>query len=157
MNKSHKHAYDGNGKCSCGQTHDHPHENMQQHANEALFGQSDEIPAVFSHSVQIELDKEASEDEMKARFVEWVESLKQWAAQNKLFIGHIKIFAESEKGFNLWLSTTGKKTNIKGSNAGESYKMRVLTVSMTVIVFGTDEKSLRTVTMDDLNNKIANP
>lgn len=158
MNDPHKHSYGSTGKCSCGHIHEHSHscghEHALEHLNQELFGQAKEVPAVFSHSIQIELKKEVSGEELKALLIDWIEDLKQWISQNKYFIGHIKIFAENGKSFNIWLSTTGGKINEKHSPDILNYKVEHCTINMTVIVFGAHEQNLREVTLNSLNSRI---
>lgn len=158
MNKPHKHSYDSTGKCSCGYAHVHlqsnEHEYAHGHSHQELFGESNEVPAVFSQSVGIKFKEEITGEELKARLTDWMEGLKDWVSKNKYFIGHIKLFIENEDGFTLWLSTTGKEINIKAPPERQPCKIRCCTVNMTAIVFGTDEQTLRTVSLENLNNVI---
>jgi hypothetical protein len=96
--KVHKHSKCDEHQPQCGCTHNHSHEE--------LYGESKEVPAVFSHSTSFELDKEMTGDKLKDCLVDWVECLKLWVSGNKYFIGHIKIFVENEKSFNLGQKVT---------------------------------------------------
>lgn len=146
FNKVHKPTKYNKHQHNCGCTHDHSHE--------ALYGELKEVPAVFSYSTSFELDKEVTGDELKSCLVDWVESLKLWVSDNKYFIGHIKIFAENEKGFNLWLSTTGKNINIKSSEKYQDNNIKNITINMTAIIFGTDEQTLRSITLENLDRRL---
>lgn len=145
FNKVHKHSKSDQNQNKYDCTHNHSHEE--------LYGEFQEVPAVFSHSTSFELDKEITGDKLRDALIDWVESLKLWVSDNKYFIGHIKVFVENEKGFNLWISTTGKKINIKAS---EEYQDNIesITINMTAIIFGTDEQTLRSVTLENLDKKL---
>lgn len=153
MNKIQKPSFNKVHKRS---KHDEHHHNCgcHNHSHEELYGELQEVPAVFSHSTSFEFDKEVTGDKLKDCLVDWVESLKLWVSDNKYFIGHIKIFVENEKGFNLWLSTTGKKVNIKASGEYQDNNIKNITINMTAIIFGTDEQTLRSVTLGNLNKKL---
>ncbi|MCH5139085.1 hypothetical protein JMF89_18140 [Clostridiaceae bacterium UIB06] len=142
----HKHSKNTEHQHECGCGHDHSHED--------LYGELQEIPAVFSHSVSFELDKEVPGNTLKDCLVDWIESLKLWVSDNKYFIGHIKIFAENNQGFNLWLSTTGNKINIKTSEEYEKNNIKNITINMTAIVFKADEQTLKSVMLENLNKKL---
>lgn len=142
----HKHAKGNEHQHKCGCNHEHSHEE--------LYGELQEIPAVFSHSVSFEFDKEVTGDKLKDYLVDWIESLKLWVSENKYFIGHIKVFAESNQGFNLWLSTTGSKINIKASNEYEKNNIKNITINMTAIVFLAKEQTLKSVMLENLNKKL---
>jgi SHS2 domain-containing protein len=146
FNKVHKHSKHDEHQDNCGCTHNH--------SNEELYGELQEVPAVFSHSTSFELDKEVTGDKLKDCLVDWVESLKLWVSDNKYFIGHIKVFVENKKGFNLWLSTTGKKVNIKASGEYQDNNIKNITINMTAIIFGTDEQTLRSVTLENLDKNL---
>lgn len=152
---THIHSYDKTGKCSCGHdhAHEHSHGDIHDRLHENLYGQPDEVPAVFSQTLQIELKEEVTGEEFKAHLVDWVESLKQWVSQNKYFIGHIKAFVESGEDYRLWLSTTGGEINVKDTSGGKTRKVKHCTVNITAIVFGADEQVLRTVTLNMLNKE----
>jgi hypothetical protein len=143
--KIHKHFQIDNHEHNCDCAHNHSHEE--------LYGQLKEVPAIFSYSDSFQFDKEVTGYEVKNSLVDWIESLRQWALQNKYFIGHIKIFAENRKKFNIWISTTGKKINIKASDNEGNSKLESITINMTVIVFGIDEQTLKLVTLENLNKK----
>lgn len=144
-NKVHKHLKTDNHEhnCDCNRVHSH----------EELYGELKEVPAVFSYSDLFKFDKEVTGYEMKNCLVDLIESLRQWTLQNKYFVGHIKVFAESGKDFNIWISTTGKKINIKASDNEGSNNLKSITINITVIVFGTDEQTLKLVTLENLNKK----
>lgn len=148
MNKSRKHSYDSAGNYSCVHDHAHPqsneqtHQHKHEHDHKELFGQADEVPAVFSESMMIQFKEDVSGQEVKTCLASCIESLKQWASKNKCFIGHIKVFVEGEDCFSLWLSTTGKDINVTSSTRSESHKLNNCTVNITAIVFDTDEQTL---------------
>lgn len=146
FSKVHKHSKDDEHQHKCGCTHNHSHEK--------LYGELQEVPAVFSNSTSFEFDKEVTGYELQNCLVDWIESLTQWVLQNKYFIGHIKIFAESRENFNLWISTTGKKINIKTSEEYKDNNLKNITINMTAIIFGTDEQTLRSVTLENLNKRL---
>ena len=115
-----------------------------------LYGQLQEVPAVFSHTTSFEFAEEVSEDKIQDGLKAWVEDLKQWALQNKYFIGHIKVFAESGKNLSLWISTTGKTTNIKALEDEKNSNIKEITINITAIVFRTDEQTLKSVSLKSL-------
>lgn len=127
---------------------------IHKHSHEELYGKSNEVPAVFSYSVSLKFDKEVTDYKLQTCLIEWIESLKQWALQNKYFIGHIKIFAEGGKDFSLWLSTTGKEINIKGSKDDQNSNIKNVTINMTAIIFGIDEQTLRSITLEILDREL---
>lgn len=145
-NKIHKHLHIHEHEHNCNRDHDHSHED--------LYGESKEVPAVFSYTTSFELNKEVTADELQNSLVNWIESLRQWALQNKYFIGHIKIFVESTKEFNLWISTTGKGINVKTSEDNIDNNIKNININITAIIFGTDEKTLRSVTLESLNKNL---
>lgn len=85
----------------------------------------------------------------------WIETLKQWVAQNNYSIGHIKVFAESGKDLSRWISTTGKTTNIKAIKYEENINIQRITINMTAIVFRTDEQTLKSVSLETLNRNLS--
>ncbi|AWI06129.1 hypothetical protein [Clostridium drakei] len=121
-----------------------------EHSKEELYGELKEVPAVFSNTISLELNKEILVNELQKSLEAWIESLKKWVLENKYFIGHIKAFIEGEENFNVWIATTGKKINIKTSENHEDEKVKSITVSITAIVFGTDEKTLKFTTLKKL-------
>lgn len=143
----HKHAKVNEHQHKCGCSHDHSHEE--------LYGELQEIPAVFSHSTSFELDEEVTGTKLKDCLVDWIESVKLWVSENKYFIGHIKIFAESNEGFNIWLSTTGSKINIKTSEEYEKNNIKNITLNMTAIIFRAEEQALKSVMLENLNKKLS--
>jgi hypothetical protein len=121
-------------------------ENHSHHHD--LFGEADEMPAVFSGTLAIGFNRNVNSDELCTRLAEWLKALTLWAAHNRCFVGHIKVFAESGEAFHLWLSTTGKGINIRNPHQGSDAAFRQGTVAVTAIVFGTDEENLKTAVMD---------
>lgn len=121
-----------------------------KYSKEELYGELKEVPAVFSNTISLELNKEILVNELQKSLEAWIESLKKWVLENKCFIGHIKAFIEGEENFNVWIATTGKKTNIKTSENHEDEKIKSITVNITAIVFGTDEKTLKFTTLKKL-------
>lgn len=121
-----KHQQDDHGghehpcsHCGC-DNKNHHHEDHQErpvhiqpHLPEELFGESGEVPAVFSQVLPMEFSQEISGYNLCTYLTNWLVSLTRWASKNKCFIGHIKIFAEDGESFHLWLSTTGGKINVK--------------------------------------------
>lgn len=144
--KVHKHSKGDEQQHNCGCTHNH--------SKEELYGEVQEVPAVFSYSTSFEFDKDVKGYELQTCLVDCLEDLKQWVVQNKHFIGHIKIFAESGKNFSIWLSTTGKKINIKTSEDNQDDNIKNIIINMTAIVFGTDEQTLRSVTLENLKKRL---
>jgi hypothetical protein len=109
---------------------------------------SEEVPAVFSHTTSFEFVREVSGDEVQERLEEWIEKIRQWVIENKYFIGHIKIFAESEKDLSLWISTTGKKINVKALKSKKDINIKGININMTAIVFRIDEQVLESVILE---------
>jgi hypothetical protein len=134
--------------------HQHSCENTHEHHKEELFGELQEIPTVFSWSKSFDFNTEVSGYELREGLVEWIEDLKKWVLQNKYFIGHIKIFVEGGKNFNFWISTTGKKINVKGSSDELVSNIKNITINITVIIFGPDEQTLRSITLENLYRKL---
>ncbi|AKN31753.1 hypothetical protein Ccar_13125 [Clostridium carboxidivorans P7] len=130
-----------------GKAHKHQH---HEHSKEELYGELKEVPAVFSNIISLELNKEVSVNGLEKSLEAWIESLKNWVLENKYFIGHIKAFVEGEENFNVWIATTGKNTNIKTSKNHEDEKVKSITVNITAIVFGTDDKTLKFITLKKL-------
>ena len=142
----HEHGKDSRNSeeaCDCGQVHDHTTECDPGHSRRDLSGAAEEIPAVFSRSFQLKSQQAITGEKLKDHLVAFIECLKQWAADKKYYIGHIKIFAQGEKGFTLWLSTTGKDINVKAAGRALSDHDEPYTVHVTAIIFGADEPSLR--------------
>lgn len=129
---------------------DHEHLCEHEHSHEDLFGETSEVPAVFSHKRSIEFSKKVTGNELCTNLVDWIEAIKLWTSQNKYFIGHIKAFAENGENFNLWISTTGNKVNIKGSTEWKKSILKSCNINITAIVFGTTEDNLRKVTLEKL-------
>lgn len=146
FSKVHKHSKHDDHEHKCGCTHNHSHEE--------LYGELKEVPAVFSYSTSFQFDREVTGYELQNCLIDWIESLKQWVAHNKYFIGHIKVFVESNENFSLWISTTGKKINIKASEEQQNNNLKNITINMTAIIFGTDEQTVRSVTLENLNKKL---
>jgi len=109
------------------------------------------VPAVFSQTLAMGFNRNIPGDELCKRLSDWLEALALWAVHNHCFVGHIKVFAESGEEFSLWLSTTGKGINIRNPHQGSGAVVHQATVAVTAIVFGTDDKSLRTVVTDQWN------
>lgn len=124
------------------------------HHEENLYGESKEVPAVFSYSTSFEFDKKITPHELQNSLMYWIESIKYWALQNKYFIGHIKIFVETAKKFNLWISTTGRNINIKTSEDNLDDDIKSININITVIIFGTDKQTLQSVTLENLNKSL---
>ncbi|AKA67416.1 hypothetical protein [Clostridium scatologenes] len=136
----HQHHHSHEGKCGCN----------HEHSKEELYGELKEVPAVFSNTISLELNKEILVNELEKSLEAWIESLKKWVLENKYFIGHIKAFIEGGENFNVWIATTGKETNIKTSENHGYEKIKGITVNITAIVFGTDEKTLKFTTLKKL-------
>ncbi|KPU42486.1 hypothetical protein OXPF_42710 [Oxobacter pfennigii] len=132
--RNHEHEHDEN--CSCG--HDHYH----GHSHEEIFGAKDEIPGVFSHSIEMNLENKITAEELKEALTKWIEGLKNWVSTNKYYIGHVKVFAGSDD-VNLWLSTTGRQINVKTSENSTDKIMDKFTINITAIIFGAQEKALK--------------
>jgi len=125
--------------------------NCECHSHHDLFGDAGEMPAVFSHTLTMDFNRNVPGDELCKRLTDWLEALALWTVHNHCFVGHIKVFAEGGEDFCLWLSTTGKGINIRNPQQGSGAAVRRGTVAVTAIVFGTDAKSLRTAVMDQWN------
>jgi hypothetical protein len=146
FSKVNKHSKHDEHQHNCGCNHNHSHDE--------LYGELNEVPAVVSYSISFQFDKEVTAHEVQVSLVDWMERLKQWVLENKYFIGHIKIFAEGEKDFNLWISTTGKKINIIGSWDEDEKRIQSITMNMTVIIFGPNEQTLRAITLETLKKTL---
>ncbi|MBV7274237.1 hypothetical protein I6U48_15120 [Clostridium sp. PL3] len=143
------------GSCNCNEhNHEHDHHHCD-HSHDELYGEKEELPAVFSYSTSLKFEKEINGSELQSCLIEWIESLKEWVLKNKYFIGHIKAFVEDENHhFKLWISTTGKNVNIKDNDNSKNDSIKTIAVNMTAIVFGTDERVLKKQALDILNKKL---
>lgn len=140
MDKPHDHCCDHDNSCE------------HEHCNETLFGEANEVPAVFSYKKSIQLNKGITGYELSVNLVDSFEAIKLWATQNKYFIGHIKLFIENgESNFDLWISTTGNKVNVKGSIEWEKSILKNCNLNMTAIIFGVEEYILRKIIIEKFN------
>lgn len=125
------------------------------HSNKELYGEVNEVPAVFSYCTSLKFYKEVPPQHLEKSLVDWIENLRLWAVQNKYFIGHIKAFVEGGEDFKLWISTTGKVINVKGSEVKEPSSLKFITINMTAIIFGIDEKDLKLIVLELLQKSTA--
>ncbi|QOX62358.1 hypothetical protein FRZ06_02780 [Anoxybacterium hadale] len=119
------------------------HLNHTIHDHGDLIGAAEEIPAVFSQTLLLQFERDMTENAISALLSDWLISIRHWALLHHHYIGHIKIFAEFEEGFQLWLSATGKEISVKNPARCLANPVRSGTAAVTAIVFGTDEESLR--------------
>ena len=147
------HQYD---QCSCGHDHDDHdscgHKYNREPGRQKLFGQVDEAPAIFSDTFEMDLEKEVKCDNLKALLTEWIEGLKEWAKKRKYYIGHIKAFIDSKDGYSLWLSTTGSGINVNDKHTNQSGAVSRCSISLTMIVFGTDKKTMQKAAVEQLTH-----
>jgi hypothetical protein len=155
MDEHKHHSHNSAEKCSCGHEHEHTDECLHVHTHEELYGETSEIPVVFSRSLKFKLKQEASEEKLKEQLLDWIECLKNWVSANKYYIGHIKVFAESEEGFKIHLSTTGKNINVREYNSGQHIKSGLFTLDITAIILGANEKSLTEEILNSLSDKFS--
>ncbi|MCR4435466.1 MAG: hypothetical protein QHH06_03135 [Clostridiales bacterium] len=156
-NGHHEHSED----CGCGhehhEHHDHHHEHTEDcghdHSHDDLYAANGEEPTVFSHSIPVKFSKETSGKALTSALTACVESLQKWTAQNKYLVGHIKLFVEGKDGANLWLASTGKRVNIKGTADWEDSILSSCTIHMTAIIFGPDLKTLEKTVWDYLDKQ----
>jgi hypothetical protein len=137
-----KHSGDSDDTCSCVHAHDHTLDGEPIHSQGDLLGKSEELPAVFSRSFQLELLQPVTGEELKDHLAEFIEHLKIWVAEKKYYTGHIKIFAQTGNGFTLWLSTTGKDINIKAAGSMAECK-EPYSIHLTAIIFGAEDLALK--------------
>lgn len=151
--KKHFHTHEN---CNCNEhNHEHEHHHHCDHSHDELYGEEEELPAVFSYSTSLKFEKEVNSSELQNCLIEWIESLKKWILENKYFIGHIKAFVEGgNNSFKLWISTTGKNVNIKQDNNSKNNSVKAITVNMTAIVFGSDQQVLKKQTLDILDKSL---
>lgn len=142
MHERDKNSCDSDETCSCGHAHDPTQDCEANHSRGDLFGKSEELPAVFSRSFQLRSRKPVTGEELKDYLVGFLENLKKWVTEKKYYIGHIKIFAQAENGFSLWLSTTGKDINIKAAGSMADYK-EPYSIHLTAIIFGAEDLDLK--------------
>jgi hypothetical protein len=133
------------------------HDSIAEDFHQDLYGERGEVPAVFSHKTLLNLVQEVSGEELGGSLTDWIDHLQQWLHQHQHLIGHIKVFVENGGNFNLWISTTGNKINIKGSTEWQTSRVKSCTLNMTIIVFGIDEDSLQRQTLDYLKKSIVFP
>ena len=136
--------------CTCGHVHDHSDEHFhgdiechEGHEHDVLFGQTDEIPAIYSDTFELRFGLELSSGYLCNCLTEWIESVKNWAAENKYFIGHIKAFVISDVGSSFWLSTTGQNVMIKTQQEENPELMSRCELNATMIVFGCEAEYLK--------------
>ncbi|MGD0152820.1 MAG: hypothetical protein ABSC17_03500 [Thermacetogeniaceae bacterium] len=98
-------------------------------------------PAIFSAATPISLEGEISGKGISTSLTQWIDGLQQWARTNGYLVGHIKVFIEGEQ--NLWLSATGGPVNLRPSTQWMEWAAKSFTLYMTAIVFGIDDRSLR--------------
>jgi hypothetical protein len=122
-------------------------------SHEDLHGELGEVPAVFSCSNSFELKNELTGKEIKNIILEFMGGVKKWAQENKYFIGHLKVFVKSEGDFNIWIATTGKEIDIKELSGQDEIDIKHIELDITLIVFGTDEKTLELKVLENLNKK----
>ena len=137
---------------NCHIDHDYDHAG---HDHGALLGVREEIPAVFSQTLTLQFDKDMTENAICALLSDWLTSIRHWARLHRYYIGHIKIFAEFEEGFQLWLSATGREISVKNPAMGLPKPVRSGTAAVTAIVFGTDEASLKAAVLNGWEDTLA--
>ncbi|MHC6179930.1 hypothetical protein ACYUJ6_08740 [Clostridium sp. JNZ X4-2] len=137
------------GKNSC----NHHHHLDNDYSHEDLYGESEEVPAVFSYSNSFEFRNELAGDEIKSIILEFIKDIKKWVQENKYFIGHLKVFVKSENDFNIWIATTGKKINVKELSGQDENNIKHIDLNMALIIFGTDEETLREMVLKNLDKK----
>jgi hypothetical protein len=96
-----------------------------------------------------------TENAICALLYDWLTSIQHWALFHHHYIGHIKIFAEFEEGFQLWLSATGREISVKNPARGLAAPVRSGTAAVTAIVFGTDEASLKVAVLNGWEETLA--
>ncbi|MDF3000630.1 MAG: hypothetical protein K0Q48_749 [Bacillota bacterium] len=136
---------------------DHDHTSHHAgHDHGALLGAAEEIPAVFSQTLFLQFDKDMTENAICALLYDWLTSIQHWALFHHHYIGHIKIFAEFEEGFQLWLSATGREISVKNTAMKlPKNPVRRGTAAVTAIVFGTDEASLKVAVLNGWEETLA--
>lgn len=145
MDKTNKEA------AHCGQDgsrkHDHHRmaEGQDTHEHRDLFTREGETPAVYSRSFRLESLEPVASEELRDFLVDFVQCLNRWAVEKKIYVAHVKIFAETDDGFSLWLSTTGKRVNVKAGGSIADEKERRLSLHLAAIVFGVNERVLEKV------------
>ena len=119
--------------------HDHNHSHEDHH--DEIYSAEQEKFTVFSESAVLHLNTDEL-TVLREKLAEWMDGIKTWISENKFFLGHAKLFCEDEGGCSVWMSTTGTSVNIKTS--GESARLSgKLSISMALIVLGTDEHRLQ--------------
>ncbi|CAB1244934.1 conserved hypothetical protein [Clostridiaceae bacterium BL-3] len=127
----------------------------RDHFHGIFYGRFKETPAVFSYSNSFEFKNEFTGDEIRDSILEFMNNVKKWVQKNKYFIGHLKVFAKSENNFNIWIATTGKKINVKELSGQDESNIKHIDLNITLIVFGTDEESLKSEALKNLNKSLS--
>lgn len=152
----HKHEHD----CAVHGCHEHIHkhdgcqDDEHLHNHGQLYADPDEVPAVFSQTFDVKLQKEFSLKEIKESLHSWLSDLQTKLKDENSFIGHLKAYAEYSPEESLWLSTTGDEISLKEIPEGRESSTSCFVLNITAIVYGTDEASLENVVMQELGNKL---
>lgn len=127
---------------------EHEHDNCHDHHD--LFAEAGETPAVFSHTFSVEFKHTVDAETLSGKLEDWLELLCQWAKQNRYYIGHIKVIAESGNGFYLWLSTTGKQVSVTGGEGWRNVLLNHCSISITAILFNVEEHILNQFALESI-------
>jgi hypothetical protein len=141
----HEHSHDCHDHNGCAHEHeqnDHQHDN-HLHNHEQLYADPNEVPAVFSQTVEIKLQKEVSAEILKKAFISWLSDLQTAMEKRNIFIGHLKTFIEYSPEESLWLSTTGGQVSVKEIPEASKSQVSSFKINITAIVFKTDEGTLK--------------
>lgn len=105
-------------------------------------------PAIFSETQRLVFLEKVTTEKIQEALTLWVEEMGGWAKGNAYLVGHIKVFVEGQE--TLWLSSTGRRINIKHSPGWSEWSTDRVTLSMTAIIFGTSKKVLGEVAHEHL-------
>ena len=120
------------------------------HNHKILHANAYEYPTIFSRTFTVAISHAVSGVEVTSSLITWMEEMKQWTNKNKYLIGHIKVFAENEEKESVWLATTSREVNVKGSPYWNESLILSYTLHMTVIVFGPEKDDLEIFTLQTL-------
>lgn len=140
------HVCDHTCHCTCDHLHDQRHEHL--HAAQG------EEPAVCSFSKMLVFKSNIAGKDLSGALKRCLAELKQWVAENKFFIGHIKVFVEKDGKANLWLATTGKAINVTSAETWDYTEGTQYNLHMTAIVFGPREHVLQAIINEFINKHL---
>ncbi|MBP1625673.1 MAG: hypothetical protein H6Q00_148 [Holophagaceae bacterium] len=134
--------------------HDHHHAQGHQPSPDDLFHAPGESPAVYSTTRPVSCPRGVAGPDFTAAMTRCVEKVRDWAADHRHLVGHIKVFVENGKMENLWLASTGKGINLKTSEGWDAGISETFQLHFTAIVFGTDPDHLKTIALTHIDREL---